>query len=77
MSYPKDTSLTNGLVTDSSEKITDDEARKVVDLGKDFTKFAASAGAEGPWMLISGSSKLTGMGFLPDHRVRSPGGCAA
>ena len=48
MSYPKDTSLTNGLVTDSSEKITDDEARKVVDLGKDFTKFAASAGAEGP-----------------------------
>ena len=28
-------------------------------------------------VLQRGSSKLTGMGFLPDHRVRSPGGCAA
>ena len=54
MSYPPDTSLTNGLVTDSSETMTKDDARKVVDLGKEFTEFAASVGVEGPWMLISG-----------------------
>jgi hypothetical protein len=31
----------------------------------------------GPDFAFTGSSKLTGIGFLPDYRVRSLGGCAA
>jgi hypothetical protein len=57
-------SLTGAFVLQRSEQIPDrgDTDSVLIALGLDY--------------YFAGSSKLTGTGFLPDYRVRSPGGCA-